>query len=74
MSAQTSDIVDRAISHGRRLLAKGYRWQTARIGLRRILADLETRTPDDPSLDRLRRFIAEGDRASKKKPGPGSLS
>ena len=74
MSAQTSDIVDRAVSHGRKLLAKGYNWPTARIALRRILADLETRTPDDPSLDRLRRFIAEGELPSKRNPGPGSSS
>ena len=30
MSAQTSDIVDRAIDHARRLVAKGYNWPTAR--------------------------------------------
>ena len=74
MSAQTSDIVDRAIGHAQQLVAKGYSWPTARIALRRILADLETRTPDDPSLDRLRRFIAEGDLASPKNRGPGSSS
>ena len=75
MSAQTSDIVDRAISHARRLLAHGYGWATARIALRRILADLETRTPNDPSLDRLRRFIGEGDLApTPKDRGPGSPS
>ncbi len=74
MSAQTSDIVDRAIDHARQLVAKGYSWPTARIALRRILADLETRTPDDPSLDRLRRFIAEGDSTSEKNPGRNSPS
>ena len=74
MSAQTSDIVDRAIDHARRLVAKGYNWPTARIALRRILADLEARTPDDPSLDRLRRFIAEGDLTSKKNPGRSTPS
>ncbi len=74
MSAQTSEIVDRAIDHARQLVAKGYNWPTARIALRRILADLETRTPDDPNLDRLRRFIAEGDLTSKKNPDRNSPS
>ena len=75
MSAQTSEVVDRAISHARRLVASGYGWATARIALRRILADLETRTPNDPSLNRLRRFIDEGDLASKPKDrDPGSAS
>jgi hypothetical protein len=75
MSAQTSDVVERAISHAQRLVANGYGWATARIALRRILADLETRTPNDPSLGRLRRFIAEGDLASTSKDrGSGSIS
>lgn len=65
MSALTADIVDRSIRHARKLsTAKGYDWTTARAALTRILADLETRDPDDPGLDRLRRFIAEGDQAS----------
>jgi len=35
----------------------------ARLALRKILADLETSAPDDPSLPRLRAFIASTDRA-----------
>ena len=66
MSALTADIVDRSIRHAQKLsTAKGYRWSTARAALMRILADLEARDPNDPSLDRLRRYIAEGDQASR---------
>jgi len=36
----------------------------------RILNDLEARDPDDPSIDRLRRFIAEGDLAHKPPEAP----
>ena len=62
MSAPTCIVVDRAIQHGRRLSkAASYRWPTARSALLGILTDLEARFPADPSLDRLRQFIAEGD-------------
>jgi hypothetical protein len=64
MCAPTSDIVDNSIRHARELLSKGYDWTTARDALTRVLADLETRDPADPSLSRLRRFIAEGGQAA----------
>jgi hypothetical protein len=38
-------------------------WPTARAALARILLDLETRSPGDPSLERLRQVIERGDRA-----------
>jgi hypothetical protein len=34
----------------------------ARLALRKILADLESRAPDHPSLPKLRTFIASNDR------------
>ena len=62
MSAPISEIVDRVIRHARRMSTTiGYDWGTAREALARVLADLETREPDDPSLARLRAFIAGGD-------------
>jgi hypothetical protein len=64
MRAPTSDIVDNTIRHARDLLSKGYDWTTARAALARVLADLETRDPADPSLSRLRRFIADGGQAA----------
>jgi hypothetical protein len=42
-------------------LPSGYDWATARAALAVVLADLETRDSCDPSLDRLRAFIAHGD-------------
>jgi hypothetical protein len=39
-----------------------YNWPVARLALRQILADLEARAADDPSLVRLRTFIASKDR------------
>jgi hypothetical protein len=64
MRAPTRLVVDRAIRHARRLSqTAGHRWPTARSALVRILNDLEARDPADPSLDRLRAFIAEGDLA-----------
>ncbi len=59
MSAPISEIVDRVIRHAREMSTTvGYDWATAREALRRVLADLEARDPCDPSLDRLRAFIA----------------
>lgn len=56
-------IVRRAIRHARLMLKQGaYDWPTVRKALRKILADLETRSPADPSLPRLRAFIASRDR------------
>ena len=64
MSAPISEIVDRVIHHARKISTTiGYDWATARAALAVVLADLETRDPGDRSLDRLRAFIADGDRA-----------
>jgi hypothetical protein len=57
------EIVRQSIRHARRMLREGvYDWPTARRALERILADLEARSPNDPSLARLRAFIASRDR------------
>ncbi len=70
MNDLTSEIVDSAIRHARRLsTTKGYDWPTARAALEKILADLETRAPGEPSLVRLRRFIASRNRAWSKTQG-----
>src|ERR1700722_20218579 len=58
------EIVRRSIRHARLMLKEGaYNWPVARLALRKILADLEESAPDDPSLPRLRNFIASQDRA-----------
>jgi hypothetical protein len=58
------EIVRRSIRHARLMLKEGaYNWPVARLALRKILADLEESAPDDPSLPRLRTFIASQDRA-----------
>jgi hypothetical protein len=57
-------IVRRSIRHARQTLRlEAYDWPTVRKALRRILADLESRSPNHPSLPRLRAFIASNDRA-----------
>jgi hypothetical protein len=57
-------VVRRSIRHTRLMLRQGsHNWPVARLALRKILADLETSVPDDPSLPRLRAFIASTDRA-----------
>jgi hypothetical protein len=57
------EIVRRSIRQARRMLTEGdYDWPTTRRALRAILADLEARSPDHPSLPRLRAFIASRDR------------
>ncbi len=57
-------IIRRAIRHTRLMLKQGaYDWPTARTALRKILADLESKSPTHPSLPRLRAFIASCDRA-----------
>jgi len=66
MSVSIEEFVDRTIRHARRMDIVGlHEWPTARSALTKILADLERRSPDEPSLERLRRFIARGDRAWK---------
>jgi hypothetical protein len=58
------EIVGRSIRHARRMLGKGhYDWPTTSRALTTILADLEARSPNHPSLARLRAFIAANDRA-----------
>jgi hypothetical protein len=57
-------IVRRSIRHARLMQRQGaYDWPTARWALRKILADLESRSPNHPSLRSLRAFIASKDRA-----------
>jgi hypothetical protein len=64
MDCFIDEIVRRSIRHARRMLGEGvHDWPTARQALMRILADLEARSPDHPSLPRLRAFIASRDRA-----------
>ncbi len=64
MSASVADIVRRTIRHARRISKEGaYDWPVARVALQKILADLEARSPDEPSLERLRQVIERGDRA-----------
>ena len=56
-------IVRRSIRHARLMLRQGsYDWPVSRLALRKILADLEARSPNYPSLPRLRAFIASKDR------------
>jgi hypothetical protein len=63
MDAFIDEVVRRSIRYTRLMLKQGsYNWPVARLALRRILADLETSAPDDPSLPRLRAFIASNDR------------
>jgi len=64
MDRVIDQIVRRSIRHTQVLLKQGsYEWPVARRALRKILSDLEARTPGDPSLARLRAFIAVKDRA-----------
>jgi len=71
MSVTVADIVRRVIGHTRRMLREGvYDWPTARRALTKILADLESRSPDDRSLAELRAFIELGDRNATE-PGQG---
>ena len=64
MDAFIDAVVRRSIRHTRLMLRQGsHNWPVARLALRKILVDLETSAPDDPSLSRLRTFIASTDRA-----------
>jgi len=57
------EIVRRSIRHARLVLKENAsNWPLARLALRKILADLESRSPDHPSLARLRTFIASNDK------------
>jgi hypothetical protein len=63
MDPLIDEIVRRSIRHARLMLKEGSRhWPVARLALRKILADLELRAPDHPSLPKLRAFIASNDR------------
>jgi hypothetical protein len=58
------EVIRRSMRHARLMLKEGaYNWPVARIALRKILADLEAKAPDHPSLRRLRAFIAQNDHA-----------
>jgi hypothetical protein len=58
------EILRRSIRHARSMLRQGaYDWPIVRKALRRILADLESQSPNHPGLPRLRAFIASNDRA-----------
>ena len=58
------EVVRRSVLHARLMLKEGsHNWPVARLALRKILADLEEKAPDHPSLRRLRAFIASSDRA-----------
>jgi hypothetical protein len=57
-------IVRRSIRHARLMLKRcAFEWPSVRKALRKILADLVSRSPNHPSLPRLRTFIASNDRA-----------
>ena len=64
MDPVIDQIVRRSIRHARLMLKEGsYNWPVARLALRKILADLEAKSPNHPSLPLLRSFIASKDRA-----------
>jgi hypothetical protein len=68
MTASTADIVRQTIRHARRMSGAGvYDRRVARQALMTILVDLEARTPNDPSLVRLRAYISLHDRASPRR-------
>jgi HEPN domain-containing protein len=63
MDAFIDEVVRRSMRHARLMLKQGsYNWPVARLALRKILADLEAKAPNEPSLRRLRSFIASNDR------------
>ena len=64
MSVLIAEIVRHSILHAQRLASERvHDWPTARAALTKILADLEQRSPNEPSLSRLRIYIATRDRA-----------
>jgi len=65
-------IVDRIITQAQKMLDDGlYDWPTSRTALERILVDLEARSLGHPSLERLRRYIAQRDEARNAGQGKG---
>jgi len=66
MTIGIDEIVDRVIVHAQRMLDDGaYDWPASLAALERILADLEARSVGDPAVERLREFIALGNKAWK---------
>ena len=64
MYVSTADIVRQTIRHAQRMSRHGvHGWPIARQALTKILADLEARSPGDPSLRRLRAYIRVHNRA-----------
>jgi len=64
MNDVIDNMVDRIMTQAQRMLEDGlYDWPTSRTALKRILDDLEARTLGHPSLERLRRYIAQRDEA-----------
>ena len=64
MSVSIAEIVRRTIRHARsRPIVNAFLRYSARVALVKILADLEARSPGDPSLERLRHVIERLDRA-----------
>jgi hypothetical protein len=62
MDAFIDEVVRWSIRHARLMLKQdSYNWPVARLALRKILADLEAKAPDEPGLRRLRSFIASND-------------
>jgi hypothetical protein len=63
MDTLIDEIVRRSIRHARLMLKEGsHHWPVTRLALRKILADLESRAPDHPSLPKLRTFVVLNDR------------
>ena len=63
MDPLIDEIVRRSIRHARLMLKASYNWPVAGLALRKVLADLEARSPNHPTLPQLRALIASKDRA-----------
>jgi len=64
---QIEQIVDRTIASTSALLSEGPQsWSVAREGVERIYDDLELRFPGHPALERLKAFLADRDRLSRR--------
>lgn len=69
LSLNVPRLVRRTLRHARNLSA-AYGWPVTREALIRILADLEARYGDDPSLDELRCVIQKNDKDGSLPPLP----
>jgi hypothetical protein len=68
MGVPVDEVVRRTIRHAQRMVEqRQYKWQTARIALTKLMADLESRHPADPALEPLRRYIESCDRVWSEK-------